>query len=42
MRVILTVEAGFGAGKTFEFDGHDSFMVGRSSRAIFSCRTMTT
>lgn len=35
MKVVLTVSAGPHCGQTFEFDEHDTFVVGRSSRAHF-------
>src|SRR5262245_57403395 len=35
MQVTLTVTAGPHAGKHFTFDGHDSFLVGRSKDAHF-------
>jgi serine/threonine-protein kinase len=35
MRIILTVTAGPHEGRTFHFDGHDTFIVGRSKRAHF-------
>src|SRR5436190_20186616 len=35
MRITLTVTAGPHQGKVFSFEGHDTFIVGRSPRARF-------
>src|SRR5438045_5059779 len=35
MGITLTVQAGPGKGRTFAFDGHDTFVVGRSPDAHF-------
>src|SRR5690242_2669428 len=35
MRITLTVTGGPHEGKVFTFDGHDTFIVGRSKRAHF-------